>query len=93
MGDPSNAGAAGSAKLRRLPLIAGLLCIVLATAGIYHFVISGARAGFPPQMISASWNWIFIGGHGLLGLVGLVLLGFIRPGRKTRKAVIGDVQA
>lgn len=66
-------------RVRRGLLIAGLVVVLLAVGGIVHFVVSGARAGFPLEMIFRSRSWIFIGGHALLGLVGLILLGLARP--------------
>lgn len=66
-------------RARRGLLIAGLVVVLLAAAGIVHFVVSGARAGFPLEMISRGRSWIFIGSHALLGLVGLILLGLARP--------------
>lgn len=66
-------------RVRRGLLIAGLAVVLLAAAGIVHFVVSGARADFPIQMITKGRSWLFIGGHALLGLVGLILLGLARP--------------
>lgn len=65
-------------RLRRWLLITGLVLVVLSTAGITHFVISASMAGFPDAVLAATWNWIFIDGHFLIGVIGLVLMGLAR---------------
>jgi hypothetical protein len=66
-------------RVRRGLWIAGLAVVLLSVGLIAHFVISGALAGFPIEMISRGRSWCFIGGYLALGYVGLVLLGLARP--------------
>jgi hypothetical protein len=66
-------------KVRRGLWIAGLVVVLIALAGAAHFVVSGAVAGFPIEMISRGRSWIFIAGYLVVGYVGLLLLGLARP--------------
>ncbi len=67
---------------RRGPLLLGLSLLAIAVAGIVHFVVSAALAKFPDAVLSSGRNWYFIGGHGLLGLLGLVLTGLAHKQNK-----------
>jgi hypothetical protein len=55
-----------------------LAVVVLAFAVVVHFVVSGAVAGFPIEVISKGRSWIFLGGYLVAGYVGLILLGLAR---------------
>jgi hypothetical protein len=58
--------------------IIGIVIVGLGAAGIAHFCVHAAVAGFPKSVLGAAHNWIFIGLHTALGMGGLILTGFAR---------------
>ena len=67
-------------------LAAGLGTILLGAAGIAHFTVHAAIAGFPPAVLGMPVNWLFIGGHALLGALGLALVGLAASRRERPRA-------